>query len=159
MTVADEPFAKARDFDIVLVLGGGNALGAFAAGVYEALHEHRLFPDWIIGASVGAVNGALIAGTALGQRLETLRAFWRPDTTALNDQTRHWFPGFVEDGRRSAAVSWTLMAGRPGNFSPILPGLASSWADRVALFNTDQLASTLERMVDFERLNGHRSRS
>ena len=64
MTPNAERAGAARDFDVVLVLSGGNALGAFEAGVYEALHAHGLQPDWVIGASIGAINGALIAGSA-----------------------------------------------------------------------------------------------
>jgi NTE family protein len=153
MMATGEPSGNARDYDIVLILGGGNALGAFEAGVYEALHEHHLFPDWIIGASIGAINGALIAGVEVDRRLETLRAFWRPNPTGIYDRVGYWFPDFVENGRRSAAVSLTLMAGRPDAFRPIFPGLSSSWHERVALFDTDQLASALNRMVDFKRLN------
>lgn len=59
-----------------LVLAGGNALGAFQAGVYEALEESGLQSDWIVGTSIGAVNGALIAGNPEGRRLEALHAFW-----------------------------------------------------------------------------------
>src|SRR4051794_14642841 len=70
-----------RDFSAlprppVLVLAGGNALGAFQAGAYQALHENGLLPDWMIGASIGAVNGALIVGNPVERRLETLQAFW-----------------------------------------------------------------------------------
>ena len=49
---------KPRAFDVVLVLSGGNAPGAFRAGVYQALHDNGLAPDWIVGASIGAVSRA-----------------------------------------------------------------------------------------------------
>ncbi|MDB5873377.1 MAG: patatin [Ramlibacter sp.] len=61
---------------IVLVLQGGGALGAYQAGVYEALSNARIEPDWVIGTSIGAINGALIAGNAPGDRLARLRDFW-----------------------------------------------------------------------------------
>jgi len=51
-----------KDRQIVLVLQGGGALGAYQAGVYHALHEHGIEPDWIIGTSIGAINASLIAG-------------------------------------------------------------------------------------------------
>src|SRR5688572_1454471 len=60
----------------VLVLQGGGALGAYQVGVYQALHEHGIEPDWVIGTSIGAINGALIAGNRPEQRLERLHAFW-----------------------------------------------------------------------------------
>ncbi|MBB3997269.1 patatin-like phospholipase family protein [Aureimonas pseudogalii] len=69
------------DVDLVLVLGGGNALGAFQAGVYEGLHRAGLEPDWIIGTSIGAINGALIAGKQPTGRVEVLRGSGtRPST-------------------------------------------------------------------------------
>ncbi|MGC7960605.1 patatin-like phospholipase family protein, partial [Salmonella enterica] len=47
---------------VALVLQGGGALGAYQAGVYQALHENDLTPDWVVGTSIGAINAALIAG-------------------------------------------------------------------------------------------------
>ncbi|HEU4374893.1 MAG TPA: patatin-like phospholipase family protein, partial [Telluria sp.] len=61
---------------IVLVLQGGGALGAYQAGVYQALHEHDLVPDWIVGTSIGAINAALIAGNHKANRLHRVKAFW-----------------------------------------------------------------------------------
>ena len=61
---------------IVLVLQGGGALGAYQAGVYQALHEAGLEPDWVIGTSIGAINASLIAGNKPDQRLAKLEAFW-----------------------------------------------------------------------------------
>src|SRR5215216_1600732 len=62
---------------IVLVLQGGGALGAYQAGVYQALHEAGIEPDWVIGTSIGAINAALIAGNPPEQRLARLEQFWR----------------------------------------------------------------------------------
>src|SRR5207244_5917078 len=61
---------------IVLVLQGGGALGAYQVGVYQALHEAGLEPDWVIGTSIGAINGGLIAGNRLQERLARLAEFW-----------------------------------------------------------------------------------
>ena len=61
---------------VVLVLQGGGALGAYQAGVFEALHEAGIEPDWVIGTSIGAINAALIAGNAPEERLPRLREFW-----------------------------------------------------------------------------------
>lgn len=61
---------------VVLVMQGGGALGAYQAGVYEALHEAGIEPDWVVGTSIGAINGALIAGNAPADRLARLRQFW-----------------------------------------------------------------------------------
>jgi len=142
----------ARDFDVVLVLSGGNALGAFEAGVYEALHAHGLQPDWVIGASIGAINAALIVGSAPDRRLDTLRTFWRPNMLASMGMAP-WFPSAAETARRSSAVAWTAAAGRFGAFGPLLSSL-TPWTDnKPSLFETNQLAATLARLVDFDRLN------
>jgi NTE family protein len=61
---------------MALLLQGGGALGAYQAGVYEALAEADLHPDWVAGISIGAINGALIAGNAPETRVDKLRAFW-----------------------------------------------------------------------------------
>lgn len=151
MTPDAERAGAARDFDVVLVLSGGNALGAFEAGVYEALHEHGLQPDWIIGASIGAINGALIAGSAPDHRIETLKAFWRP-TPSLDARSFPWL-GALETSRRTTAVGWAAILGRPGIFGPLVSAL-TPWTDnQPSIFETNQLTVTLESMVDFDRLN------
>src|SRR5258708_16737004 len=61
---------------IALVLQGGGALGAYQAGVYQALHEAGIEPDWVSGVSIGAINAAIIAGNPPEKRLDRLRTFW-----------------------------------------------------------------------------------
>jgi NTE family protein len=133
---------------LALVLSGGNALGAYQAGVYEALHAADIVVDRVAGASIGAVNAALIAGNAPEQRLDRLRTFWRPGVEAVG-------PGPLDDWRRSAAVAWTLAAGREGMFVPRL----GQWsADLPSLYDTRPMAETLARLVDLDRLNAGRPR-
>jgi len=91
---------KQRDHQIVLVLQGGGALGAYHAGVYHALHEHAIEPDWIVGTSIGAINASLIAGNPHASRLERLKEFWTrmayrpplgaPAWTGLPDMISYW---------------------------------------------------------------------
>src|SRR5438876_4600256 len=69
--------AKSEPGQVVLVLQGGGALGSYQAGVYQALHEAGIEPDWIIGTSIGAINASLIAGNAPDQRLQRLKEFWK----------------------------------------------------------------------------------
>src|ERR1700730_13145537 len=71
------PYAIDGHGRIVVVLQGGGALGAYQAGVYEALHEAGIEPDWMIGTSIGAINAALIAGNEPGKRVPALREFWQ----------------------------------------------------------------------------------
>ncbi|MBB3911139.1 patatin-like phospholipase family protein [Sphingomonas desiccabilis] len=142
------------DPKIVLVLGGGNALGAYHAGLYEALHEGGVVPAWIVGTSIGAVTGAIIAGNRPEYRLDRLRKFWRPA------DERGWpMPGDVmpEGWRRTGAVIETLMAGRAGMFGPL--GSYPAWwhrdqsASSPAVYDTQALSTTLQDLVDFDLLN------
>src|SRR5262249_14883407 len=73
---AVEAFRKELNGQVVLVLQGGGALGAYQVGVYQALHEAGVEPDWIIGTSIGAINASLIAGNAPENRMERLKEFW-----------------------------------------------------------------------------------
>src|SRR3989442_4319009 len=96
---------------VVLVLQGGGALGAYQVGVYQALHEAGVEPDWVIGTSIGAVNGAIIAGNETGKRLPRLHEFW--------DKVR--LGGWVEPMVGAWAKHWyanlsTYIGGIPGIF-------------------------------------------
>ena len=71
------PRANGTPFEsVVLLLQGGGALGAYQAGVYEALLARGVEPGWIAGISIGAINSALIAGNAPEHRIDRLREFW-----------------------------------------------------------------------------------
>ena len=81
---------------VALVLQGGGALGAYQGGVYEALAEAHIHPDWIAGISIGAINAAIIAGNPPESRVDRLREFWKQATSSaplhwpnLGDQTRY----------------------------------------------------------------------
>ncbi|NTS66316.1 patatin-like phospholipase family protein [Sphingomonas sp. HHU CXW] len=141
------------DVAVVLVLSGGNALGAFQAGLYEALHAHDLEPEWVVGTSVGAINAALIAGSPAERRVGTLRSFWQSHVVGPLDLTHPWLSPEMETARRSTAAAWTAVAGRYGVFGPILSAKLPGFHDAPSIYETDQLAATLERLVDFDRLN------
>ena len=138
---------------VVLVLQGGGALGAYQVGVYEAMHECGIEPDWVIGTSIGAINGAIIAGNRPEDRLERLHAFWdgveknSPHHAAL----RMW-PGATS----FLANVDTLMLGIPGFFSPNMASWAGMHAplgvEEAAYYSTAQLRGTLDSLVDFEWL-------
>src|SRR5499426_3850300 len=81
---------------IVLVFQGGGALGAYQAGVYQALHESGVEPDWIIGTSIGAINASLIAGNEPKERLAKLRAFWRRMRRKTQWSLPIAWPGFYD---------------------------------------------------------------
>jgi NTE family protein len=143
---------------LVLALAGGNALGAYQAGAYQALHERGLRPDWIAGASIGAINGAIIAGNAPEARIEKLRQFW-----TLAEQFGKPDPADAPDGAgrsrftKRAAAMQTMMTGRLGLFTPRLPAMWLGWPGmrtRVSLFDTAPMTATLRACVDFGCLNG-----
>jgi len=143
---------------VALVLQGGGALGAYQAGVYQALHEADVQPDWISGVSIGAINAALIAGNAPERRMERLTAFW-------NSITARSVWAFTPDGdifrqmRNAASSMMSASLGQPGFFTPRLPGpwfSAPGAADATSYYDTAPLRDTLCELVDFDLLNsGH----
>jgi NTE family protein len=141
---------------IVLVLQGGGALGAYQAGVYQALHENGLVPDWIVGTSIGAINAAILAGNRHADRLTRLRQFW--DRVAHRDSIDM---NLLSDPLRRASIRLatldTVLRGVSGFFSPrwfgpfafnlpVAPEAAS-------FYDTAGLARTLDELVDFDYLN------
>jgi NTE family protein len=144
----------------VLVLQGGGALGSYQAGAYQALCHHDFEPDWIAGISIGAINAAIIAGNAPEQRVARLKEFWE-----LVSSPVPWNPIVkTERGRTlfnetSAALIATF--GVPGFFTPRIPP-APLWppgsAQGQSYYDTSPLRKTLERMVDFDRINDLKTR-
>ena len=125
---------------VVLVLQGGGALGAYQVGVYQALHEAGFEPDWVIGTSIGAINAALIAGNRLDTRLARLDRFW--------DKVRvHWPRGWQAD---FAAT----MGGVPAFFAPRAIGWGGIYAPlgvyASSLYRADDLQQTLDNLLDPE---------
>src|SRR5262245_66372885 len=94
---AVDAFRKKAKGQVVLVFQGGGALGAYQAGVYQALHEAGVEPDWIIGTSIGAINAGLIAGNEPGNRLPRLREFWQRMTRRAIWPASPW-PGLSDTG-------------------------------------------------------------
>lgn len=140
---------------ISLALAGGNALGAYAAGAYEALHEAGYQLDVVAGCSIGAVNSTLIAGNPPERRVQRLREFWQQ--ASIGSAIGVAPPGGrPRDVYNKMHVMQTVLMGRPGMFSPrpsgfmsMLPGMPPT----SSLFDPRPLISTLERLVDFDYLN------
>jgi NTE family protein len=145
---------RAQTGQIVLVLQGGGALGAYQAGVYEALHEAGIEPDWVIGTSIGAINASLIAGNEPKDRLAALRAFWARVTRGSPvDAFFGMFPVAP-----SPAYWTTLFGGLGGFFKPHLPAFLGAHArldpEQAGYYSTAPLRETLSELVDVGRLNG-----
>ncbi len=142
---------------IVLVLQGGGALGAYQAGVYQGLSEAGIEPDWVVGTSIGAINGAIIAGNEPKSRISRLRAFW-DDVSSSFTIDPSWHGGWLGSAFGIAAA---MTFGVPGFFRP----QATSWnihqavgVERAAFYTTEPLRQTLGRLIDFVELDGKRTR-
>jgi NTE family protein len=150
---------------IALVLQGGGALGAYQGGVYQALAEAHLHPDWIGGISIGAINSALIAGNPPEKRVEALREFWETVSTPpmgvpyfprvkLHDEYAHTLVNQL----RSFSI---LLMGAPGFFKPRLPPPfldPLSSPEALSFYDVAPLEATLERLVDFDLINSGATR-
>jgi NTE family protein len=150
-----------RDFpgQVVLVLQGGGALGAYQVGVYEAMHEAGVEPDWIIGTSIGAINAALIAGNAPENRFGRLREFWsRVEIAAAELDFLRLFTGLP-----NIAANWnTICRGIPAFFTPHLQARFGAHAPRGAeaagYYTTAPLRETLAELVDVAHIGARHVR-
>ena len=142
---------------VVLVLQGGGALGAYQAGVYQALMEGGIKPDWVIGTSIGAINGAIIAGNEPENRIARLHEFWTGvgKKTPIDQLWHQLWPSSMF-GNSLANLS-TIMGGIPGFFSP---NPHAMWGptfplgiERASYYTTEPLKATLGRLVDFDYIN------
>ena len=143
---------------VVLVLQGGGALGAYQAGVYQALHEAGIEPDWIIGTSIGAINASLIAGNEAPNRLPRLEEFW----DRMADKA-FWHALAAWAGTGQPLSYWKALSyGVPGFFEPnplaFLGPHMPLGADRAGYYSTAPLERTLLELVDFSVLNRGRPR-
>jgi NTE family protein len=148
---------------IALILQGGGALGAYQAGVYQALAEANLHPDWVAGISIGAVNSALIAGNPPEKRVERLREFWETVCASpLGAFGLPYNPSIkIEDEFAHSVVNqmrsfFILLCGAPGFFRPRQPPpllYTSLSPEAMSYYDVIPLKATLERLVDFDLIN------
>jgi NTE family protein len=150
---ADECSPSNLPGQVVLVLQGGGALGSYQAGVYQALHEAGIEPDWIIGTSIGAINAALISGNPRHQRLARLKEFWKRVECAPIWNVRDALPGI---GMRLSTWS-TITQGIPAFFVPNPCAYAGEsfplGADQAGYYSTAPLERTLSELVDVDLIN------
>jgi NTE family protein len=140
------------DKKIGLVLQGGGALGSYQAGVYEALASSEYLPDCVAGISIGAINAAIIVGNTPENRVKHLRNFWQGITahtsvwpSALGESFAAW--------RQKASAMTVLMFGQPGFFTPRTLQDWFSPGKLISYYDISALKGTLERLVDFDRIN------
>ena len=157
----ETPKACATPFEsVALLLQGGGALGAYQAGVYEALLEHNIEPTWIAGISIGAINSAIIAGNDPAHRVARLRDFWElvsdPGQASWTDQwTALWQGDKARSWLNQLAAGQIAARGVPGFFEPRMPPpyLLPNGGGQTSYYDTSKLKGTLERLVDFDRIN------
>jgi len=147
---------------IALLLQGGGSLGAYQGGVYQALTEYNIHPDWISGTSIGAINAAIIIGNPPEERVQKLREFWEYMTTKyIPDALDAYFPNLREgDVTRSylneMSSIFTTSKGVNGFFKSrsILPWFQQPGTSEArSYYDPAELKETLLRFIDFDRLN------
>jgi NTE family protein len=132
---------------IVLVMQGGGAPGAYQAGAYQALYEAGIEPAWIIGTSIGAINGAIIAGNKPSDRVDKLEEFWGHFDTRLPEpfnqiaQLLIGVPGFCYP---NPALAWGVDA--------------SVGIEQAAMYIVEPLKKLLPTLIDFDLLNSGNTR-
>jgi len=146
---------------VALLLQGGGALGSYQAGVYQALQEAGVEPDWVAGISIGAINCAIIAGNAPETRIAQLKAFWDdvtapPDYGVVDSWLALWQGDLALSWANRLTAARTMATGAPGFFTARLPSpmlLPSGAEGATSFYDTGALKTTLERLVDFDRIN------
>lgn len=143
-----------------LVLQGGGALGAYQAGVFEALTEVGISPNWLSGVSIGGINSSIIAGNKPGNQLDRLRDFW--ETVSSREVTPFMPEGDVFRSFMNQMSAFSSMTvGLPGFYTPrtINPWLQFAGAsDATSLYDTSELKNTLNRLIDWDILNNQERR-
>jgi NTE family protein len=152
---------------VALLLQGGGALGAYQGGVYEALAEADIHPNWIAGISIGAINAAIIAGNPPNSRVDRLREFWMQVTSSAPwDGSGNPFVDFASSDQarnllNQMSANLAVAFGSAGFFSarPVMPWLQPGGSlAATSFYDTKHLRQTLERLVDFDRLNAGMAR-
>ncbi len=135
---------------IVLVMQGGGALGAYQVGVYQAMHEAGLEPDWVIGTSIGAINAGLIAGSHRDVRMQRIDQFW---SNVEQQWPSHLMAGPIAAMNLGPNAA-TLLGGIRGFFRPNVLAWggphAALGADRASYYCTEPLRETLRSLIDFD---------
>ena len=147
--------ASHADDDCILVLQGGGALGAYQAGVFESLSKVYHEPTWVAGISIGAINAALIAGNAPNMRVARLREFWELVSSAVQMPSPPASAG-ARETLNELSASQVAVFGVPGFFKPRFPPAPfqpRGTLQAISYYDTAPLQQTLERLVDFDRIN------
>jgi NTE family protein len=143
---------------IACVFQGGGALGAYQVGAFTAIHEKGYYPNFLAGVSIGAINSAIIAGNPRNKQIEKLNLFW--DTIVPKLWSDGFYGGetnnFFHHLRNQIGALHSLFYGLEGFFKPRLfppTSMSRDTPDHLSYYDTSKLKSTLENLIDFERIN------
>ena len=154
-TDATDAASRHLNDECILVLQGGGALGAFQAGVFESLAKVYREPNWVAGISIGAINAALIAGNEARHRVERLREFWELVSSSMPLPSISSI-GTAREALNEASATQVMVYGVPGFFKPRFPPAPfqpRGSIEAISYYDTTPLLQTLERLVDFDRIN------
>jgi NTE family protein len=145
---------RLADMSLSLVMSGGAALGAYQAGAYQALQEFGLEPDWVVGGSAGAINGAVICGNPPEQRIAKLARLWHVTGRAGEPVPP---PSAADTARRTQVAALTLATGQVDWCVP--RRLYGPWwnpfgnPEPASFYDTLPLERRLSELADFDLLN------
>jgi NTE family protein len=146
-----------RPEQVVLVLQGGGALGAYQAGVYEALDKEGIRPQWVAGVSIGAINAAIIAGNPPERRVARLHEFWDGvSSQLLAPALSESYGTLAREMFNQSSAALVALVGAPGFFTPRFPPAPfqpEGSPGALSYYDTTPLEKTLERLVDFDLIN------
>ena len=148
--------ASHADQECILVLQGGGALGAYQAGVFEALSTVYREPTWVAGISIGAINSALITGNPANKHVERLREFWELLSSSCQPPSLSAADSTARQSLNEASAAQVMLFGVPGFFSPRFPPAPlqqRGTLEAISFYDTTPMRQTLERLVDFDRIN------
>ena len=147
--LSDPHFALADlPAQILYVLQGGGAFGAFECGAIEALQARDIVPDVVTGVSIGAFNGAIVASNP-DNAAQALKDFWKELATVSSFTAD-------ESSRRLWASQQAALFGVPGFFEPrwLNPWqhFGQSPAEWPSLYDFSAARTLLSKYVDFDTL-------
>ncbi|MGQ3888052.1 patatin-like phospholipase family protein [Legionella sp. CNM-1927-20] len=153
------PLHEKQHYDrIACVFQGGGALGAYQVGAYRAIRERGYLPNYLTGVSIGAINSAIVAGNPPETQLDKLTSFWETITPKLLVDAFFDFnmTDFAHHLHNQIGAMYSLLFGLEGFFKPrIFPPhpLTQDLPDNLSYYDTSELRHTLEKHIDFDRIN------
>ncbi|WP_131781085.1 patatin-like phospholipase family protein [Legionella gresilensis] len=155
----EKPLHEKQHYErIACVFQGGGALGAYQVGAYRAIRERGYLPNYLTGVSIGAINSAIIAGNPPETQLDKLISFWETITPKLLIDAFFDFnmSDFAHHMHNHVGAMYSLLFGLEGFFKPrLIPphALTQDSPDHLSYYDTSELRHTLERHIDFDRIN------